>query len=274
VEGMVAADAALFAPPPPTERHHETVLDLLALPRTQLRLGPRWEIAFAGVRGDSEASAQVAPVETDEGWRFDPAVADLAVAAGVALLDGGGLWVPATVESVWAESVHAPLPTAAPSAVHARLRPSPLADDDTALVDLTVSAADGHPLLHVHGLTMRRVASSGTLAHSALPPAANDPPRLGGPLLALTAHGGIRTENGGDAFERVLASGRPRVIVSSMALDALVQATAPEPLEARSIAFGADATSSIELVTALWEELLGVAPICLAISRATIPPPE
>jgi acyl transferase domain-containing protein/thioesterase domain-containing protein len=261
VEGIVAPDAALVAAPAPAELLDSLVPDLLALPRTQLHLGARWQIASDVRRGDIEARASVAPIETDEGWRFDPAIADLAVAAGVTLLDGGGLWVPAMVESVWAESVRAPQPTAAPGTVHARRRPASSTDDDTSVVDLLLAAADGHPLVHIQGLTLRRVASSGTLAGSALPPATPEAPRLGGPLLALTMHGGIRSDEGGDAFERVLASDKSRVIVSSVALEALADSPAPEPADVRSVALGIDGVSSIDLVTSLWEELLGVAPI-------------
>ena len=261
VEAGVAIDASTTVPSPlPIDgdeiavRFPEPVVNLLAGPESQLKLGARWHVATDARRGESELLATVDPPPYSDGWRLDAAVTDLAVAAGVALLPADGLWVPATIEMAGVSAT-----VAVPRFVHARVQRPASDDGDIAMVDLVVADAHGTALVHVEGLTLRRVHADAHFAHGALPPpASDDRKRLSGSLLALALDGGIRTDDGGEAFGRVLASGATRLVVSSIALEALAEPTVSEsPLSTGD----GDAASTLDFVIGQWEDLLGVDPI-------------
>ena len=262
VEGTVGAPAPLARALPATDsdraaRFPDPVPDLLAGPETQLRLGPRWQVARTALRNADEVIATVEPPADDEGWRFDPAVGDLAVAAGVALPPTGGLWVPAAITAASLAAAAGPA-----RLVHARraAKPRP-ADADTAVVDLLIATAEGTTLALIDGLTLRRLPAASELVlpspETGLPPPVTDNwRRSGAPFLALAMNGGIRPDEGAEQFARVLASGAHRVVVSSIALSALI-ALSPVAVEAPSSGAAARG-GTLDVVTALWEQLLGI----------------
>jgi hypothetical protein len=214
VEGTVGAPAALALALPAGEdaratRFPQVVPDLLAGPQTQLRLGPRWQVAQVARRAEDELIATVEPPERKEGWRFDPAVADLAIAAGVALQPAGGLWVPAAVDAASVTGAAGPA-----RLVHARRASGAQpADADTAVVDLVIATAEGTPLARIDGLTLRRLPSALDLSAPpedvVLPPPAEGRRRA---VAAPAAVGGARRHppRGGGRAVRESAGQRRR----------------------------------------------------------------
>ena len=85
-------------------------------------------------------------------------------------------------------------------------------------------------------------------------------------LAALAEQHGIRAVEGADIVERLLASGRPRLVATSISLDDLVRLRQQEDPVAPADAPGpgsdvAHAASVVGAVRAMWVELLGVADI-------------
>ena len=83
------------------------------------------------------------------------------------------------------------------------------------------------------------------------------------PLVALAARHGIRSGEGAELVERLLASGRPRLIGTSIAIEDLVAVTTPhrhrrrDPEDLPPPA----GTSVLSTLRTMWVDLLGVAEI-------------
>ena len=243
------------------DRWPELVGDPFGPQRVHLRLGHRWDGVQDARRAGTEAVGTTVLPSDGEDWVLDPAVADLATALGVALLaDEGpsGLWVPVGYETV------ATFGRAAPGAtlqLHAR-RHRHQREDGTADIDLRVLTDDGEVIAAIQGLTLRNV-SDPTVTLAAAPEVTRDRRPVdagaGGPLLALARGGGIDPELGAEAFSRALAGSADRLIISSVDLDTLLA-----PVEADDRHDESDGPSggdTLDVVTAIWLDLLGVEPI-------------
>ncbi len=226
---------------PAVEPTPESVSDVLVGQRRHFQFGSHWDGLRQAARGAVEAVAVAPAVESDEGWLLHPATVDLGIALGVGLLDGDGLWVPAAVESVTGTRRMGVDGTD----LHVRRRVCE-GDPDVAILDVSVGGA-----VCLGGLTMRRLASGAQL-NAAQPETAL--PTLA-PVLELARAGGIRAEQGGEALDRVLATGRPRLVVSNVELAALSDSPAPPPPPPRTAP--GEAGSTLAAVIQAWEDLLG-----------------
>ncbi len=240
-----------------------------------LRFGPRWRVLRATHWGDGEALAHLAlPVAfraADSGLTLHPALLDIATGWAMRLIpgwDAGRLWVPVAYASV---RVHRPLPPDVAS--HVRLVE---AGGGAARFDVTLCAPDGAVCVEVGGFALRRLDGTLDLSRRAEARDLAFDPDEARPLTAAEERlrhaidQGIPPEAGGEAFDRALATGMPRVVVSALELDALVrlgEAEAPASAAGGGAAFARPAgapeavapRNDIERTLAgFWQDLLGV----------------
>lgn len=240
-----------------------TTIDPLAGQRRHLLLGRRWDGIVQATASHTvvEATIELPPEFREEtaSWVAHPAVADLAVACAAALgaPSGDALYVPVGFEAVMSTA-----PLAGQVVARARARPS--TRDDLVRADIRIEDACGGLLLVIEGLALKGITAPVDFAAGAAP--ITSPGRAEVPVLLDAARTlGIRPAEGVELVERVLASGSPYVLVSSLSLDQLRQIGHREPAPVDGVAVGAaDGAGQgglVGIVTGIFEELLGVSPV-------------
>jgi acyl transferase domain-containing protein/thioesterase domain-containing protein len=235
--------------------------DVLAGPRRHLRLGARWDAVVRASLGDGEICGELALPETAAGdagaWSAHPALLDVATAFGVHLGasdDERVLYVPVGYDAVTSSE---PLPEHL--VVHARRQAT--STSEMLKVDLTLARPDGQVALTVRGLSLRPMRDPGAFAAA---PAAPIAPvgRSVAPLLVLAEELGIREEEGALLVERLLATGSPRLIASSVDLASLREGDGTPADGAGAGDAAADPVGDVVgALTAMWRDLLGLADI-------------
>jgi thioesterase domain-containing protein/acyl carrier protein len=243
-----------------------------------LAFGPRWRVLSRTAYGAGEGLARLdlAPefhADLSAGHLLHPALMDLATGWAMGLIagyDGAQLWVPASYGQV---QILGALPAQVFS--HVRLRDD--ADAGFASFDVTLTDPDGRVLVDISAFTIKRLDSAALGADAPLRASemvfdapkgtANLSPaeeRLRD-MLAL----GITPAEGGAAFLRALASPLDRVIVSSVALPALLdqmdrdsaaRATSATSFERPDLGtdFVAPRNAVERGLTEIWQTLLGI----------------
>ena len=236
-------------------------VDPLAGQRDRLRLGARWDCAATVRRGSGVLDATVslpavALVDADE-WIAHPALVDAitGLAAGLVREATGSadLFVPIGYGAV---SLFDRLPETVRAVV--TLRESD--GDRTPAVDVVVADEAGRIVLRVDALQLWPVAADRPLGD------AETASRPGTHISALTqlAEGlGIRPDEGVQLLDQLLASGHPRLLASSVDIEALrtvdtVQTVVGEVGSDPSAALVNSDATVIDRVRAIWQELLGV----------------
>ncbi|WP_380218684.1 SDR family NAD(P)-dependent oxidoreductase [Jhaorihella thermophila] len=204
-----------------------------------LHFGPRWHVLRAAALGQGEGLArlhlpQEALQDPGDGYRLHPGLLDLATGWAIELApsyEPSHLWVPVSYGSV---RVHAPLP----AEISSWVRLAEGREDGTATFHVTLTDGDGRILVEIRDFRMQRLAAGLDFAPPAQPDA--DAAALGlvapepAPLspaekrLHHQIRQGIRPDEGPQALRRALATGLPRVVVSSLPLpDLIAQADIP-----------------------------------------------
>ncbi|MGD9905023.1 MAG: SDR family NAD(P)-dependent oxidoreductase [Vicinamibacterales bacterium] len=186
-----------------------------------MEFGPRWQSRLEVHYGDDEVLATIeAPAATagDAGLAWHPAIVDLALTAGLALVpagaassDGPGLWAPSGCDraTLWRAPGSRLL-------VHSRLRRGE-SPDRVAVFDVTLCDDAGAVYGEFRGWRLQGVAP-GRLAGTT-PTGRGDSTR--DPVSALADVHGIGEDEGAVAFERALATGARKLVVSSLDVGAL-----------------------------------------------------
>ena len=244
-----------------------------------LNFGGRWRVLHEVRYGDREALADLHLPEAARGdlddWLIHPAMMDLATGFAMNLIEGyrdEDVWVPVSYESA---QIFGKLPRGARSWVRDAGSTS-----DFAIVDVDVTDQQGNVLVAVRGFAMRRMDASSSFA-VATPPTRADVEMVhdarreeqtqspAEQRLRRNLEQGILPSEGAEALLRVLSVDEPRVLVSALELNALVN-------EATELATSVTGSSTkfarpdldsdylppsddIErTLVGFWEELLGV----------------
>ncbi len=258
-----------------------------ALPSAQeahLAFGPRWQVLRATALGQGEGIADLALPEAargdlEQGFSLHPALLDIATGWAMALIPGYAarhLWVPVSYQAL---RLYRALPARVTSWV--RLAEAE-ADSPYARFDITILDEQGATCVEIEGFTIRRIEAGQPLELSPAPapgevefPEAEAESQPLSPAQERLRHNlsqGIPAAQGGEAFLRALAGDGPRVLVSSMALDALIRQAEIEA--ERSQASGqkfdrpaleqdyiAPEGALEQTLAGFWQELLGVGEI-------------
>lgn len=233
-------------------------IDVLAGPRRHLHLGARWDSVLDASLGDAEVVGHLmlgdAFTSDADAWVAHPALLDVATAFGVHLGasdDERVLYVPVGYDAI---TSFAPLP--ASLVVHAARQPS--STDQMLRVDLTLADPAGRIALRVRGLSLRPMRDPGNFAIMA-PHDDDVGSRAMAPLLVLAEELGIREAEGALLVERLLATGKPRLIASSVELDSLRDHRPDVDAAARDET--PPAATLVDALTTMWRDLLGVTDI-------------
>ncbi len=233
-------------------------IDVLAGPRRHLHLGAHWNSVLDASLGDAEIVGHLmlgdAFTSDADAWVAHPALLDVATAFGVYLGASNHervLYVPVGYDAI---TSFAPLPAGV--VVHAVRQTS--STDQILRVDLTLADAAGRIALRVRGLSLRPMRDPGNFA--IMPPNEDGAgSRAMTPLLELAEELGIREAEGALLVERLLATGKSRLIASSVDLDSLRD---PDPdVDAAVGDAPPKAATMVEALTTMWRELLGVTEI-------------
>jgi acyl transferase domain-containing protein/thioesterase domain-containing protein len=237
-------------------------VDVLDRQRRQLDLGPRWNTSIDAWVADDRSGGRVRldPMFANEldAWLAHPAVVDVATAFAVALgTRKDALYVPVGYDAIvrYGELPEAPIVRAV------RVGPS---NTDVLRADVILADDDGRIALQVDGITLRpleptALAARSTTDHIVAPDRADR--HHVPPLLELALEQGIHATEGIALLERLLASGHPRLVASSLDLDDLRRATAPTAApEVEDPTSGRSGGISDHLRT-MWVDLLGVAEV-------------
>ncbi|SHJ03137.1 type I polyketide synthase [Wenxinia saemankumensis] len=235
-----------------------------------LRFGRRWRVMTATRTGEGEGLAQLELPEGDAEYHLHPGLMDIATGWAMDLIEGYApdhLWVPVSYAAL---RVHGPLPAEMVSWVRSAGRN--VADSGTARFDISLCAPDGTICVDIRGFTIRKVAQGLSLgaaparrAVEAVRPLSPEEERL---RHAISQ--GIPPKDGAAMFFRALASGRPRVLVSSMDLTALIAQAGARAEAGPARTFERPALDGdfvppegeVERrLAAIWSELLGVSRI-------------
>ena len=248
---------------------HGTPVDPLGRIDEQLRLGPRWHPVVEAHRDGEVVAGRITLPDEFAGeagsWLAHPAIVDVATAFGVLLgSKPESLYVPIGYDMV---TRFADLP--ATCVVQAVRQES--STDDLLRVDIALGDADGNVALRIDGLALRPIDEPASLgaADEAGPGADGGSGLIGHhripPILALSVQHGIRAAEGAELLERVVASGRSRVIASSLDLDEvaalLVAPPAPVTQAAAGTLAGAGGGSIVGSIRQMFIDLLGVADV-------------
>jgi len=257
---------------------------LVTAQEAHLAFGPRWRVLRERALGAGEGLARLAldarfRGDLAQGFRLHPALLDIATGWAMDLIPGyrpTHLWVPVGHARL---RVFAPLPAEVLS--HVRAAPGNRAEGPFARFDVTLADAAGAVCLVAEGFTLRRL--EGALAPAApLRPAeliltgeAGHPGHPGPPTaaearLAAQLAQGIRPAEGPEALARALATDLPRLVVTPLALPALMAEAATQPAAAAEegagferpdleSAYVAPRTDIERTLAGFWSELLGVA---------------
>jgi acyl transferase domain-containing protein/thioesterase domain-containing protein/acyl carrier protein len=244
-----------------------------------LLFGPRWSnlrrIDFG--QGEALAALELPAAFTGDLLQFElhPAVMDLATAGAQSLIPGfdeaRDFFVPASYGCI---RVFAPLPAKVFS--HIRYRPQDGEDVQLASYDVTVLDESGRVLVDIQEFTMMRVRDKSLLdgvsagAESGAQVSAHRPRATANKVLEMGLSEGLRSAEGAEVLERVLADGRlAQVAISPQDLHATLEklrapalpATAAQATEGGEV--GADwkapRTETEQLIAQMWGEMLGVA---------------
>jgi acyl transferase domain-containing protein/thioesterase domain-containing protein len=242
-----------------------------------LRFGARWRCLQRVAWGDGEALADLALPAAFAGETADlalhPALVDLATGFGMELIEnyaGDTLWVPLSYGRL---RCFGPLPARIRS--HVRGHPENHADREVAVFDVTLCDEDGRVVAEIESFQIKRLGDQIVFARdtdrgAGLADAHADGLSPAERAFRRTLRAGILPEEGIEALERVLASdGGPQVMVTSIALEALVQQvrdSGPQADEAGARFARPDLASNFVAprddveagLVAMWEELLGV----------------
>ncbi|MDU8926223.1 SDR family NAD(P)-dependent oxidoreductase [Alisedimentitalea sp. MJ-SS2] len=241
-----------------------------------LNFGAHWRVLHRVALGNGEGVARLAlaPGLDEVGYLLHPGLLDLATGWAMKLIDGYGgrhLWAPVSYGAV---RVYRALPREIVSWV--RNGGENRADAGAASFDVTICDIDGNVCVEVLGFSIRRLESEGVLTGGAVKASELDFPdaeenRPLSPAEERLRHNlsqGIKPEEGAEAFMRVLAMGKPQVVVSSLSLpDLVAQAEAEAPDEGEPQTFGrpdlendyvAPEGAIEEKLAQFWSELLGV----------------
>lgn len=239
-----------------------------------LLFGPRWSNMRRIDFGDAEALISLELPSDFVGDLADfplhPALMDMATAGAQSLIpgfdDSRDFFVPASYGSL---KIHGPL--TAKLASHVRLKRDEDSGDDLAVYDVTIQDESGRVVVDIHDFTMIRVRDKALLAKGSddapAAAAAPKPKAIANQMLAAGLRDGLRTAEGAEVLERVLAwGGGPQMAVSPVDLEAfLAQLNKPAQAEVGHASSGevaegwkAPATATEKLIAQLWGELLGV----------------
>ena len=249
-----------------------------------LAFGPRWRVLGRRAYGKGEGLAHLSlpqPFRDDleDGFLIHPALMDLATGWAMDLIAGyepTHLWVPVSYASV---RVFRPLPAEIVSWV--RNADDNRADAPFARFDVTIMDPSGAVCIEISGFTIHRIDGALNLAGGS---AARDleyadaaadvhrPISAAEERLRHNLTQGIPARDGAVAFGRALALNLPQVVVSSMALPALVaQADAMRPAEtgggqgferpALDNAYVEPRNEIERTLVGFWQDLLGVAQV-------------
>ena len=255
-----------------------------SLPAAQsahLAFGPRWQVLRRFAMGQGEGVAELslpaqAAGDLEQGFVLHPALMDIATGWAMALIpsyQARHLWVPVSYQAV---RVYRPLP----DRVSAWVRLAEAAPDSPyARFDVTILDREGQVCVEVEGFSIRRLDQGVALELDATPapsevifPDAPAAPRPLSPAEERLRHNlsqGIPAASGGAAFLAAMASGRRRIYVSSMPLEALIAQSAAEADSAARPAqtferpaleqeYTAPEGALEETLAGFWQELLGV----------------
>jgi acyl transferase domain-containing protein/thioesterase domain-containing protein/acyl carrier protein len=262
------AELVALAPPSiavevPVRANDAVDVDVLARPSSLMRFGPRWQSVAEAWRDGDEVAGRLElpdPYRQDlDAWAAHPALVDVATTFGMVLgRDPERLYVPIGYDEV---TSHGALP--ASPWVRARLDGEP--SDDLLRLDIELGDDEGTVLLAIEGLALRPIVDSEALAvtgeHDTAPA---EPSHRVPRLMAVAARHGIVADEGPEMLDRLLASGRDRLVASSIELDDLLAVVAPATRPAADGTGPAPAragTSVRDVIRDIWVELLGVADI-------------
>ncbi len=246
-----------------------------AKPPVNLVFGPRWSNIVGINFGAREALVELALPDAFAAdltsFPLHPALLDLATGGAQTLVPGydesRDFFVPASYDKL---RMHAPLTARVFS--HVRLRDDEALGTDLIGFDVTLCDAEGRVLVDIEGFTMIRVRDKALLTTGAADASAASPhakPRAtANNILSVGLREGIRTHEGADALERVLAwGGGAQVIVSPQDLEALLaQLRGPAPSAATSqdapdaavpMSGRAASTPTEKLIAQMWGDMLG-----------------
>ncbi|MFN3295328.1 SDR family NAD(P)-dependent oxidoreductase [Caldimonas sp.] len=241
-----------------------------------LQFGPRWSNLRRIDFGQGEALAMLELPEAFTGdllqFELHPALMDLATAGAQSLIPGfdeaRDFFVPASYGCL---RVFAPLTAKVYS--HIRLRPPTQAVAQFAVYDVTIMDESGRVLVDIREFTMVRVRDKALL--DALPAsgaAAGQRPRAtANKVLEMGLSEGLRSAEGAEVLERVLADGRlAQVAVSPQDLHATLEKlrtpvspapAASEQADESRADWKAPRTETEQLIAQMWGEMLGVAKV-------------
>jgi len=245
-----------------------------------LKFGPRWAVLKRTALGAAEGVAHLslAPEfrsDLDDGHRLHSALLDIATGWAMQLIPryrADRLWVPISYQRV---SVFQPL--GAEIVSHVRLNAG-ASDPDQAVFDVTLADPGGKVLVEIAGFRIQRLQAGQTVTASTPPTAAevvfdtNDRDAVRSPDEERLRHSlsqGLQPAEGAAAFLAALADGRSEIVVSSIALPALIaQADRPEPVPTADgqkferptleSTYIAPRNAIEETLAGFWRELLGV----------------
>ncbi|MEP1944917.1 MAG: beta-ketoacyl synthase N-terminal-like domain-containing protein, partial [Sulfitobacter sp.] len=241
-----------------------------------LRFGSQWHVLRARQMGNTEGLARLTLDEPVHAAQIlHPGLLDLATGWAIGLVpayDGADLWVPMSCGEI---AVYAPLPNEIYS--HMRLTSS---GADSARFDVTICDGEGGVLVEVRDFAMTQL--KGGFAAQAAPLSAAEvafdedtqtserEQTQAEERLAYMVSQGITAAEGPQAFARAIALDLPQVYVSSLPLQALIDAADTPPREMpkgqsfeRSDLEGFVAPEGVveETLADLWSTLLGVSPV-------------
>jgi len=246
-----------------------------------LAFGPRWKVLQSQALGHGEGVADLAlpdAVQGDlpRGFDLHPALMDIATGWAMALIPGyeaRHLWVPVAYQSL---RHYRALPARITSVV--RLAEAK-ADSPFARFDVTLCDAEGNVCVAIEGFSIRRIDAGAQLDLQAapglgeveFPDAAPDTAPLS-PAQERLRHNlsqGIPADQGGAAFLAAMATGRARLLVSSMPLPALIEQTEAEAAQSEGSGqkferpeldqdYIAPEGVLEETLAGFWQDLLGV----------------
>lgn len=247
----------------PTRPDGALDVDVLARPASLMRFGPRWHSVVEAWRDGDEVAGRLdlaEPYRDDlDAWAAHPALVDVATTFGMVLgNDADRLYVPIGYDGVTRHG-------ALPADPWVRARPSGVPSDDLLRLDIELGDDDGNVLLAIEGLALRPIVDSEALSLTdELVAVAVEPSHRVPLLMAVAARHGIVADEGPEMLDRLLASGRDRLVASSMELDDLMAVVAPAPRPAADEIGSAPTstgTSVRDVIRGIWVELLGVADI-------------
>lgn len=253
-----------------------------------LQFGPRWNVVrrvhLGGLTGVAELELPEQFIADLDAWPLHPAIVDIGMCFAVQAVPGytgDRLWVPVSAQSIVVHDPDGTHDQLGRATAVATVAPGSSEADGFATFDVAFVADDGRTVLQVEGFTMKRLDGALDLEQHDTVADATPQARQFSRAELLFRHNveqGIRSEEGADAFERVLTRpSRANVIVSS--LDVIQLQSQMQALSASSkhaaggeaglvfarpqldAAYIAPRDAIEETLVGLWQELLGVSQV-------------